>query len=386
MKCFAGYSFSAERDFSSSGGIFYELAKQVLAQKGIVYASVYNSDYSVEYIRILNKEDLLRSLGAKYTQSKLNGIFTEIRRDLIDRKMVLICGLPCQIVGLQKYLEKSRTPVDLLTTLELFCFGEPSAFVWKKYVEQNYGASILQSVNMRSKQYGWSNHNYHFEYRLPEKTVLKHNGEELYMRGYLANLYTKPACSNCQCKSHSRKADISLGDFWGISSINPEMDDDKGCSAIIAHTENGLSQLMKLQQSHLIRLTEVAFSDVVLENSGYDKIVKINPLTKPFLTECRRTEDINSLIIHFLEIARKRIWIIRAEKLLLLIKGRIFNNEYCVACTSCESICPKKAIKLVENECGFLSPSVNQKECVGCGLCVQACAFNKKALKKMINK
>lgn len=52
------------------------------------------------------------------------------------------------------------------------------------------------------------------------------------------------------------------------------------------------------------------------------------------------------------------------------------KNE-CCGCTACANICPKNAIKMVEDEEGFLYPKIDQDLCVKCGLCMQVCAFQK---------
>lgn len=57
------------------------------------------------------------------------------------------------------------------------------------------------------------------------------------MRGFLADLYTRPSCHACPAKQLKSGSDITLGDFWGIESLMPEIDDDKGVSAIIVNSD-----------------------------------------------------------------------------------------------------------------------------------------------------
>lgn len=61
------------------------------------------------------------------------------------------------------------------------------------------------------------------------------------------------------------------------------------------------------------------------------------------------------------------------------------NLESCYGCTACEQICPKKAIKLIENSEGFNYPSLNNKLCVNCGLCEKVCPYTKKLVDNEIN-
>ena len=45
----------------------------------------------------------------------------------------------------------------------------------------------------------------------------------------------------------------------------------------------------------------------------------------------------------------------------------------CTGCGACELICPKKCIKMKEDEEGFLYPSINNKECINCNRCIKIC-------------
>ncbi len=49
----------------------------------------------------------------------------------------------------------------------------------------------------------------------------------------------------------------------------------------------------------------------------------------------------------------------------------IKNN--CCGCRLCENVCPKHAIKFVEDAEGFIYPKISEKECINCGLCLKKC-------------
>ena len=51
------------------------------------------------------------------------------------------------------------------------------------------------------------------------------------------------------------------------------------------------------------------------------------------------------------------------------------KKEACCGCRTCEKVCPKQAITMVEDACGFLYPQIDESKCVNCGLCLQKCAF-----------
>ena len=49
------------------------------------------------------------------------------------------------------------------------------------------------------------------------------------------------------------------------------------------------------------------------------------------------------------------------------------NIEECTGCGACFAICPQKAIKMEEDEEGFLYPQIEQDMCIECGLCTSTC-------------
>lgn len=52
---------------------------------------------------------------------------------------------------------------------------------------------------------------------------------------------------------------------------------------------------------------------------------------------------------------------------------QVIDLSQCCGCSACASICPHKAISMVENFEGFLYPEIDETKCVNCGLCQKAC-------------
>ena len=65
--------------------------------------------------------------------------------------------------------------------------------------------------------------------------------ENLYLQGFIRNLYLRPSCYDCQFKCGKSHSDITLADYWQIAKFYPELDDDKGISLVLTNTENGES-------------------------------------------------------------------------------------------------------------------------------------------------
>ena len=60
-------------------------------------------------------------------------------------------------------------------------------------------------------------------------------------------------------------------------------------------------------------------------------------------------------------------------------------NMECAGCRTCEKLCPKQAISMIENEEGFLIPKIDEKKCVSCGICLQKCPQLSKNINNLIN-
>lgn len=54
----------------------------------------------------------------------------------------------------------------------------------------------------------------------------------------------------------------------------------------------------------------------------------------------------------------------------------LYNEKKdCCACGACLNVCPRQAIHMVEDACGFCYPQIDENLCVKCGRCKQVCAF-----------
>lgn len=281
---FAAYNLDLSvREKSTSGGIFYLIAKNFIERGGIVYGAAYMEDFDVSHICVESLDGLKRLQGAKYVQSTLGKIYTDVKKRLLEDRLVLFTGTPCQIAGLSSFLE---TEYDNLYTIDLVCHGVPSADTWHKYIkyrkDEDKQKEQAVDINMRSKQSGWSHYNYSivFHYK-NEKSYIAKSADDPYMRAYVSNLIIRPACSNCRYKGSQRLSDLTLGDFWGIWSSHPEMDDNRGTSLIITNTEKGTRLLDIL--SGTCRIQHVDKEEAIKENPSFSIASSYNELSKEVL-------------------------------------------------------------------------------------------------------
>ena len=59
------------------------------------------------------------------------------------------------------------------------------------------------------------------------------------MRLFLSRICQNTSCDGCHYRKQPRIADITLGDYWGISKYHPEMNDNKGTSVVLLNTTPG---------------------------------------------------------------------------------------------------------------------------------------------------
>ena len=236
-RAYAAYNLEEDvRLASSSGGVFTLLAEYVLEQDGIIYGAAMNG-IQVTHVRVADREGLDQLRGSKYVQSDIGRTYIQAKGDLDAGKTVLFTGTPCQIEGLKMFLRKDY---ETLITMDIICHGVPSPMVWEKYValrEKEAGASALQTF-FRHKKYGWKDFSMFLEFSNKTQHVYRHS-EDVFMKAFLYDLCLRPSCYQCSFKKVNRVSDITVADFWGIDAVCPEMDDDRGTSLVMIHTEKG---------------------------------------------------------------------------------------------------------------------------------------------------
>lgn len=250
---------------SSSGGVFTALAEQVIAQGGVVFGARFDESWNVVHDYVETVEGLSAFSGAKYVQSRIGLCFLQAETFLRQGRQVLFSGLPCQIAGLKKFLRKDY---DNLITVDLFCHGVPSPMVWKRFLEEEVATphTQLKSISFRDKTSGWKNYSFSYLQEDADGVHLHRmlSAKNLFMRGFLTDLYLRPSCYHCPVKQCKSGSDLTIGDYWGIQQAHPRLDDDKGVSAVLVNTDKGAAILQAVQQ-------------VSLYESTFEKVVKCNP-------------------------------------------------------------------------------------------------------------
>lgn len=240
---------------SSSGGVFPLLANMFAEQQAVIYGAAFDNNWMVKHIRVNDIDELKKLYTSKYVQSDMGDSFKQVKHDLDTGKEVLFAGTPCQVAGLKSYLSKEY---NNLTTVDFICHGVPSPSVWQSYIKEkavNLNSKIID-ISFRNKKDGWKNFGFMFKTR-DGKEIYERANDNIYMQGFLKNLYLRPSCYNCKFKTLSRASDITLADFWGVEKVLPEMETAKGVSLCWASSENGKNILSKILRQTVWRQVEL---------------------------------------------------------------------------------------------------------------------------------
>lgn len=286
-KCYVAYNKNDKvKKTSSSGGIFDAIAREVLNNNGIVVGAAFNENMKLNHIAIEKIEDLEKLKGSKYLQSDLDNIFTYIKSQINDRK-ILFVGTPCQVAGLHVYLKKDY---DNLICIDLFCHGVPSSKLFNKYIKEleSSNNSKVVKYNFRDKKTGWDTYSNTVSFE-DDKQISELQSNNSYMRLFLSDIALRESCYNCDFKVGNKYSDITLGDFWGVQKYYPEMYNKNGVSAIIINTEKGKRIFESI--SNNLKYKECELEEIVTGNPSLKSSGKYPKKRKDFF------EDLNTINI-----------------------------------------------------------------------------------------
>ena len=226
---------------SSSGGIFTALSNHVLEQGGTVIGADFDNDMNVVHVVANTPEQRDRLRGSKYVQSNTSGVYTAIKELLSTEKPILFTGTPCQAAAVREAFPKAEN----LYIIDIICHGVPSPEVWKQYVafmEKHYKKTLCYYSFRNKAISGWRQ--YSADLTFSDGSHVTHNDiTGSFIELFRYDVCLRPSCTNCRFTSKHREGDLTIGDFWGIENVLPEVSDNKGVSAVMVNTEKGKALL-----------------------------------------------------------------------------------------------------------------------------------------------
>ncbi len=227
---------------SSSGGAFTLIMDAVSSSENdyaIVGAAF--DGLKVRHVAAQDRAsaDVLKK--SKYIQSDTTGIYNKVKELLNKGTTVVFSGTPCQVAALKMFLRRDWAN---LLTVDIVCHGVPSQTHFDEYLNE-------LEVKNQSKVVGVEfRHKKHFLECKPNPRTINvffDNGSHInldiseseFLYAYYTGLIFRPSCENCRYARGARPGDITLGDYWGIEKMYPEMNSLRGVSLVRFNSEKG---------------------------------------------------------------------------------------------------------------------------------------------------
>ena len=271
------------REKSSSGGFASAIMQSFIENGGYVASCLF---YNGEFIFKItdSKSEIEKFSGSKYVKSNPSEIYSEIRELLKSNKKVLFIGLPCQVVGLKKYLA-NKYEKDLFT-IDLICHGTPSVKLLDLFLQQ-YGVSLrsVSSISFRHENF--------YSISIDDELIEIPQVCDRYTIAFLQALTYTQNCYHCRYARIERVSDLTLGDSWGSEESSKEI--KKGISLVLCQTFKG---------KFLLNITDLTLKKVDLDRAIANNTQLRKPSAKPvfyskFMDKIIEGKSFNRLVLLF---------------------------------------------------------------------------------------
>lgn len=235
---FAAWTKCAEnRKAASSGGLFGEIAQWVIKNDGVVFGTAFSDDYKSLSCQSTDNVSLAKLKKSKYFESNMDISIKKIKVELDKDRWVFFCGTPCQAIGVRASFGYKY---DKLIIADFLCHGVPSQKAYQKYIndiELKYKSKVSE-VSFRSKKFGWKTYCMLITFENGKK-YLRLGITDPFYKLFLRNYSLRDSCYGCD-RVEKSEADITLGDFWGVTKLKRIVDTDEGISLVMLHNKKGI--------------------------------------------------------------------------------------------------------------------------------------------------
>ncbi|WP_251157760.1 Coenzyme F420 hydrogenase/dehydrogenase, beta subunit C-terminal domain [Caniella muris] len=299
---------------SASGGAFPVLARPVLAAGGAVCGAYMRDDGTVAHCVVRSQSDLALLQGSAYVQSDLSPAFTDVMNLVSSGVRTLFVGTPCQCSSMVAFLETKgvlRNPADYesLIVCDLVCHGVPSPMLYdayRKWLDHKTGADGgVHGYRFRSKRNGWGLYYYYYYYYKDgrRREVCSPGDSDPYYGAFLRGESYRPSCYRCPYARAERTTDFTIGDYWGIESVDPKFFDSRGVSLLLANTEKG-ERFFRDEASGGCEFVETDLSSAVRENHNLKAPTAVPAGRQAFLShmeQCIKAGDLSPMFDRYLK-------------------------------------------------------------------------------------
>lgn len=268
------------RIHSSSGGVFYALAKHIINIGGVVCGCMYDNNFMPKHTIINEISEISRLMGSKYVKSDLGNCISEMKSYLKNGIPVLFSGVPCQIAAVRNVLGDAYENLYLCAVV---CHGSIERDIWRNYLKQEQNRGNIISVSMRNKEQGWLDYGLEFLYEDGSRHITFRKSNGYFLKCFTEGVLQRSRCLSCNYKGTNINADILLGDGWGIDKIYPEMVDNIGISSVICLTIKGKTLFSSCRDE--FDQKEIMVSQIVDSNQRIIKPALHNSQREVFISQ-----------------------------------------------------------------------------------------------------
>ena len=268
-----GFSLNPQiRSNSTSGGVFFSLANNVVNKKGKVYGAAF--DYESLYLKHTSTDyvSLNELQKSKYIESFMGHTIADIKKDLINKKQVLFCGTPCQAAAVRHIFGNNSN----LIICDFICHGVPSSEIFKNYIlKKLHNNEKLINIDFRPKEFGWSSKNIQLVIKTSTSTSTSTIPYylDIFYKGFMTeNAFLRKSCYFFQYRQ-KHYSDITIADFWGYRDFDIDLNDEKGLSLIVANTDKGNTLINGLQDFELHKIDN-KFSEYAFMHKDYTSFME----------------------------------------------------------------------------------------------------------------
>lgn len=301
-----------DRKTCTSGGIATVFSRLFVENGDVVFGSAF-ADNQVQVMMASDDKQLEAFKGSKYVYSFPAYSYRQVKDYLNKGRKCLFIGTPCQVAGLKAYLQGRD---ENLLTVDLICHGTPPMAYLREHLND-----LGLPENVRVAFRGEKGFNLCAFDENSKELMSKPHEEDTYFFSFIKGLTYREPCYSCQFACPERVSDITIGDFWGLSSdalngyrgrksvilINTDKGRDyfeKTADRItyekreVSEAVNGNEQLRKPSR---IPADRTVFERVYVEK-GFEEAVKATSIYKTI-----RKYRIKNFILHYPKMIKKKL-------------------------------------------------------------------------------
>ena len=232
---------------STSGGAFSLIAEQVIKNGGLAAGAVFDGAF---HIRHVLADDIRPMRKSKYAESAADSCFGEIEEALRRGRTVLFSGTPCQCHAVKLLFPEAEG----LLLCALVCRGVASPLLFSEYLRYlGEKKGEIRAFCFRDKRRGDDARC--VSYTAGEEEHLLPFMDDPFCRIYAKGLAFRKSCHTCPYTRPDKPFDFTIGDFWGVEEVFPDLHDGRGVSLVITTGKRAEAILDALGDKAEIRKT-----------------------------------------------------------------------------------------------------------------------------------